>query len=72
MKQLFYIYSKSVMPLIGRMISNDKSAYTYLPETIRAFPQGEVMQNIISKAGFKEVKFRRFTMGLCTFYMAAK
>lgn len=72
MKQLFYIYSKIVMPLIGRLISGDKSAYTYLPDTIRVFPQGEVMQEIITKAGFSEVSFRRFTFGICTFYMATK
>lgn len=72
MKQLFAIYSKVVLPTIGRIISKDHSAYTYLPETIKAFPQGEIMQGIITKAGFKEVRFRRLTMGICTLYMATK
>ena len=72
MKQLFGIYSKIVLPSVGRFISKDNSAYTYLPETIKAFPQGEVMQGILEKAGFGNVKFRRLTMGICTMYMVTK
>ena len=72
MKQLFALYSKAAMPLMGRTISHDDSAYTYLPESIRAFPQGEVMQESIRRAGFSQVCFRRLTFGLCTLYMATK
>lgn len=72
MKLLFNIYSKVVLPFVGRIISKDNSAYTYLPETIKAFPQGEVMQGILRKAGFGDVKFRRLTMGICTMYMVTK
>jgi len=72
MKQLYTIYSKIVIPTIGKLISRDRSAYKYLPETIRAFPQGEVMKGIIGKAGFSDVRFRRLTFGICTLYMATK
>ena len=72
MKQLFTIYSKVVIPLLGKCISKDNSAYTYLPESIRAFPQGEVMQGVIRKAGFSEVHFKRLTFGICTLYVATK
>ena len=72
MKQLFSIYSKVAMPVIGRSISHDNNAYTYLPESIRAFPQGEVMQESIRRAGFSEVRFKRLTFGVCTLYMATK
>ena len=72
MKQLFTLYSKVVMPLIGKLISKDNSAYTYLPESIRAFPQGEVMQRSIRNAGFSQVRFRRLTFGVCTLYVATK
>lgn len=72
MKQLFTLYSKVVMPLIGKLISKDNSAYTYLPESIRAFPQGEVMQRSIRNAGFSQVRFRRLTFGICTIYVATK
>lgn len=72
MKQLFALYSKAVIPLLGKCISKDSSAYTYLPESIRAFPQGEVMQEVIRKAGFSEVHFKRLTFGICTLYVAKK
>lgn len=72
MKQLFGIYSKVVIPLIGKCISKDNSAYTYLPQSIRAFPQGEVMQEVIRKAGFSEVRFKRLTFETCTLYTATK
>ena len=72
MKQLFPIYAKYVMPTLGRIFSKDAKAYRYLPDSIAAFPQGEVMQEIIMKAGFSKVEFRRFTGGVCTFYMATK
>lgn len=72
MKQLYALYSKVVIPLIGKCISKDNSAYTYLPQSIQAFPQGEVMQEVIRKAGFSEVNFRRLTFGICTLYTAKK
>lgn len=72
MKQLFFLYSKVVMPLIGKLVSKDNSAYTYLPESIRAFPQGEVMQQALRHAGFSQVRFRRLTFGTCTLYFATK
>lgn len=72
MKQLFQLYSRVVMPLAGRLISKDRSAYSYLPATMEAFPQGEVMQQIIYKAGFRKVSFKRFTGGICTMYLARK
>lgn len=72
MKQLFGIYAKIIMPTVGKIISKDHRAYSYLPATMAAFPQGEVMQNIILKAGFSNVKFKRFTFGICTMYLATK
>ena len=72
MKQLFWLYAHVWMPLVGKLISRDSRAYSYLPATMEAFPQGEVMQGIIEKAGFQSVKFRRFTFGLSTLYTAEK
>lgn len=69
---LFGIYSRAVMPVVGRLISGDNSAYTYLPNTMRAFPQGEEMQRILLANGYSHVTFRRLTMGLCTLYVATK
>lgn len=72
MKQLFAVYSRLVIPTLGKLFSKDNSAYKYLPQTIKAFPQGEVMRGVISRAGFGEVRFRRLTFGICTLYTATK
>lgn len=71
-RALFNVYSKVVMPVVGRLISGDNSAYTYLPETMKAFPQGEVMREILLKNGFSQATFCRLTMGICTLYVAEK
>lgn len=72
MKQLYSIYSKVVIPLLGKAISKDKSAYTYLPESIKAFPQGEMMKSILQQAGFSHVQYQELTFGICTLYTATK
>ena len=72
MEQLFHIYSHTVLPIYGRMISRDTSAYSYLTKTIEAFPQGERMMDILMKAGFAEASFKRLTFGICTMYLATK
>lgn len=72
MKQLFSIYSHTVMPVIGRLISGDSSAYTYLPQSMEAYPQAEIMQETLLKIGFSKVKFERLTFGICTMLVAEK
>lgn len=72
MKQLFKIYSHTVLPVYGRIISGDKAAYAYLTATIEAFPQGEQMVEIIKKAGFAKAEFKRLTLGICTMYFGTK
>ena len=72
MRHLFHIYSHSVLPVYGRLISKDTSAYSYLTKTIEAFPQGERMTDILHEAGFSKASFKRLTFGICTMYMATK
>lgn len=72
MKQLFRIYSGTVLPIYGKLISKDQSAYEYLNKTIAAFPQGEVMMEVLRKAGFEKAEFKRLTFGICTLYFATK
>lgn len=72
MKQLFAIYSGTVLPLYGRLISHDSNAYSYLNKTIVAFPQGETMVEILRRVGFAEASFTRLTFGICTMYFARK
>ena len=72
MKQLFHIYSHTVLPIYGKLISKDQSAYNYLTATIEAFPQGELMMEVLKKAGFSQAEFKRLTFGICTMYFATK
>ena len=72
MKQLFWVYAHVVMPLLGRLISHDDSAYTYLPASMEAFPQAEQMEGILHRVGFAEVQWKRFTFGISTMYIAEK
>lgn len=72
MRQLFYVYAHTVLPIYGRLISKDASAYSYLTHTIEVFPQGEVMVDILRSVGFAEATFRRMTFGICTLYFATK
>ena len=72
MKQSFAIYSKLIIPTLGKLLSKDNRAYQYLPQTIEAFPQGEVMKKAIIKAGFSSVEIKSLTFGICTLYTATK
>ena len=72
MKQLFWIYSHTLLPIYGKIVSRDNEAYKYLISTIESFPQGEEMVEIFKKAGFSEAKFKRLTFGICTCYFAIK
>lgn len=72
MRQLFWLYAHTLLPVYGRLVSHDASAYSYLISTIEAFPQGEQMKDILLRAGFSEAHFRRLTFGVCTCYIAIK
>lgn len=72
MKQLFTFYKKVIMPSIGKLVSRDGSAYSYLPDTMDKVPQGKDMAQIFEKAGFKEVGYRRLAFGMCMLYTARK
>lgn len=72
MRQLFALYSHTILPLYGRLVSHDQKAYRYLSATIEAFPQGETMVEVLKRAGFSEARFKRLTFGICTMYLATK
>lgn len=72
MKQLFKVYSRTVLPLWGKIVSKDMIAYSYLSATIAAFPQGETMTEALHRAGFISATFKRMTFGVCTMYFATK
>lgn len=72
LKQGHWLYTKLFIPTIGRIISKDKVAYSYLPESIQAFIQGRDMVATLLKNGFKEASYKSYTLGVCTMYLAKK
>ncbi|MCM1291854.1 MAG: bifunctional demethylmenaquinone methyltransferase/2-methoxy-6-polyprenyl-1,4-benzoquinol methylase UbiE [Prevotella sp.] len=68
----YRLYSRILIPLIGRMVSGDSRAYTYLPESIAACPQRNEMTALIQKAGFTNPSFQSLTLGVVTIYTAQK
>lgn len=71
-KQLFNVYFKYLLPLIGRLTSKDPKAYSYLYESVQAFPDGQDFVNILSKTGFKSNQCTPLTLGICSLYSARK
>ena len=69
---LYHIYTRYIIPTLGRMISRDRRAYSYLPESIAAVPQGADMCALMAEAGFLDCRFRPMTFGACTMYTAKK
>ncbi len=70
--QGYRFYARRVIPMLGRLFSSDKQAYTYLPRSVEAVPQGEEMLSIFREAGFGEVSYRPLTRGVCTIYIGKK
>jgi demethylmenaquinone methyltransferase/2-methoxy-6-polyprenyl-1,4-benzoquinol methylase len=71
-KQIYHFYFRFVTPMIGKIFSKDSSAYTYLPESVKAFPDGEDFLNVLRKAGFKESKAIPVSFGIASIYVARK
>lgn len=69
---LYGFYSRKVIPMVGRVVSGDSRAYTYLPESIAACPQREAMAELLKNAGFRRVSFKSLTFGVVTVYIAEK
>lgn len=71
-KQLYNFYFKFILPKIGRLISRDKAAYTYLPESVQAFPDGPEFVSILTRLGFKQTACKSLTFGISSLYSATK
>lgn len=72
MKQLYHFYSFRILPFWGRFFSKDKTAYSYLPESVQAFPDGSDFMAIMRNAGFKNTREYRLTFGIATIYLGDK
>lgn len=72
MKQLYNFYFKSILPVVGKLISKDQSAYTYLPESVAVFPDGDDFLAVLHKAGFKNTVCKPLTFGISSIYTGQK
>ena len=72
MKQLYTFYSKYCLPFLGKMISKDPSAYTNLPESVKAFPDGPEFIHIFKSVGYSETNWIPMTGGICSIYIGQK
>jgi demethylmenaquinone methyltransferase/2-methoxy-6-polyprenyl-1,4-benzoquinol methylase len=71
-KQLFNFYFKTIMPSLGKTISKDSRAYSYLPESVQLFPEGEEFINVLKTCGFKDCKSKKLSFGIASIYTATK
>jgi demethylmenaquinone methyltransferase/2-methoxy-6-polyprenyl-1,4-benzoquinol methylase len=71
-KQLYNVYFSYITPGIGKLFSKDARAYSYLPESVAAFPDGERFVTLMQKAGFRNTKCRPLAFGICSIYTGVK
>ncbi len=72
MKQLYNVYFRFILPRVGRMVSKDASAYTYLPASVQAFPDGDDFLQVLKNVGFKDTQCKPLTFGISSIYSASK
>ncbi len=72
MKQGYNFYFKYILPQIGKLVSKDSDAYTYLPESVQAFPYGKEFVSILEKVGFKNTTCKSLTFGISSIYVGEK
>lgn len=72
LKQLYHFYFNSILPGFGKLISKDNRAYSYLPESVRQFPDGKLFEKELKIANYKPLLTRRLTLGICSIYWAEK
>ena len=72
LKQLYSLYFTKILPSVGKLISKDNRAYTYLPESVQAFPDRENFTNVLSSLNFSDVEWKSLTFGISSIYKAQK
>lgn len=72
MRQLVMFYYKTLLPFFGGLFSRDKNAYSYLPNSVQAFPHGQQFLDICTKIGYKNTRFKPLTLGICALYWLEK
>lgn len=71
-QKLYYFYFCNVLPFVGKLISKDARAYTYLPESVRLFPDGQKFVELLQQAGYKNIECKPLTFGISTIYIGEK
>ena len=71
-KPIYTFYMKWVTPTVGKLFSGNKAAYTYLNESVIAFPEGAAFLTILEQAGFKKVSQQKLSLGICSIYCGSK
>lgn len=71
-KQMYFFYFRTVLPVIGRLLSQNREAYTYLPDTVMKFPEGNAFLEILQRVGFVATRQERLTFGIVTIYLGTK
>lgn len=71
-KQIYNFYFKTILPLLGKGVSKDQSAYTYLPESVQSFPDGTDFLDHLKKVGYKNVKSSTLSFGIASIYSGTK
>lgn len=69
---LYRYYFEKILPIMGRLISGHKNAYSYLPDSVGGFPKGEAFASILNEAGFESVEYKELTFGITTIYTGFK
>jgi len=69
---LYRLYFEKILPVMGRWVSGHKNAYSYLPDSVGAFPKGEGFASILKESGFGSVSFKPLTFGITTIYTGTK
>jgi demethylmenaquinone methyltransferase / 2-methoxy-6-polyprenyl-1,4-benzoquinol methylase len=69
---IYKFYFRAILPLVGRMVSKSENAYTYLPDSVFAFPDGQAFLNLMTEAGFKNVYQIKLTFGIASIYVGEK
>lgn len=72
LKQGYHFYFKRILPFVGKITSKDPKAYTYLYESVQAFPDGKAMVDLLQEIGFNAVEYKSLTFGICAMYTATK
>ncbi|MEI9918037.1 MAG: bifunctional demethylmenaquinone methyltransferase/2-methoxy-6-polyprenyl-1,4-benzoquinol methylase UbiE [Bacteroidota bacterium] len=71
-RQFYGLYFQFVVPVVGRLVSKDKAAYDYLPESVHAFPRGKTFTDILDRLGYKNTTCKPLTFGIASIYTGTK